>query len=153
MGLLSRHYDIYSSHIFCKTLTAKGSACSQLISSPHEAFLLLRLSGTMKMMNIMLNTAIMVAIRTTWVSPWTGLESIMYVPSAGLITRLAANVAETCVCVSNVYAYYVSTWMNMRMYTCMCWSNHWQAVTYNDMYSCTQQTHSSYSSSIHCLLR
>ncbi len=76
-------------------LTAKGSACSQLMGTPHVAFLSCSDSGTMKMMNMRLKTVIRVARITTCMCPWVLERSMMYVPRAGLITRLAANVADT----------------------------------------------------------
>ena len=75
--------------------TAKGSACSQVMGAPHEA---LRDfsgsdSGTMKTMKTRLKMVIMVARRITCACPW--VWSSIHVPRAGLITRLAAKVADT----------------------------------------------------------
>ena len=76
-------------------LTANGSACSQLICEPHEAILddSGRDSGTMNKMKARLKAVMSVARMMTSTSPL--LRVSIHVPSAGLITRLAANVAET----------------------------------------------------------
>ena len=49
----------------------------------------------MKMMNMRLKMVIRVARITTCMCPCVLERSIMYVPRAGLITRLAAKVADT----------------------------------------------------------
>ena len=52
-------------------LTEKGSACSQLMEEPQEAFLEAsgKDSGTMNIMNIRLNAVIIVAKMMTWTCP------------------------------------------------------------------------------------
>ena len=52
-------------------LTEKGSACSQLMEEPQEAFLEAsgKDSGTMNIMNIRLNAVIIVAKTMTWTCP------------------------------------------------------------------------------------
>ena len=96
---LGHNYDQLPEKIIflklCKPLTAKGSACSQVMGTPHVAFLSCRDSGTMKTMNMRLKTVIMVARSTTCSCPLVLERSMMYVPRAGLMTRLAAKVAET----------------------------------------------------------
>ena len=75
-------------------LTAKGSACSQEMGAPHEAGLIFsgRDSGTATRMKHMSSRAMAVARITTSVSPYA---CDRYAPMAGLVTRLAANVADT----------------------------------------------------------
>lgn len=79
---------------YIETLTAKGSACSQEMGKPHDDSLILsgRDSGTTSRTNRISATAMMVASRTTRLSPyWTDRNA----PIAGLVTKLAAKVAET----------------------------------------------------------
>lgn len=75
-------------------LTVKGSACSQEIGAPQVLSLILsgRDSGTASRMKQMSARAISVATRTTRLSPY---QADRYAPMAGLVTRLAANVADT----------------------------------------------------------
>lgn len=75
-------------------LTAKGSACSQEIGAPQVLSLILsgRDSGTARRMKQMSARAISVATRTTRLSPY---QADRYAPMAGLVTRLAAKVADT----------------------------------------------------------
>ena len=79
-----------------RDLTAKGSACSQLIEEPHEDFLTASCndSGTQNMIKATLRMDIPAARRITSLSP-PALYSMMKLPRLGLITRLAANVADT----------------------------------------------------------
>lgn len=75
-------------------LTAKGSACSQDMGDPQVLSLILsgRDSGTASRMKQMSARAISVATRTTRLSPY---QADRYAPMAGLVTRLAAKVADT----------------------------------------------------------
>lgn len=75
-------------------LTAKGSACSQEMGKPQDVRRILSGSdsGTTKNTKAMSATAITVATRTTRLSPYCADR---YAPMAGLVTRLAAKVAET----------------------------------------------------------
>ena len=75
-------------------LTAKGSACSQEMGKPQELSLILSGSdsGTTKNTKAMSATAITVATSTTRLSPYWADR---YSPIAGLMTRLAAKVADT----------------------------------------------------------
>ncbi len=75
-------------------LTAKGSACSHEIGAPQDAGLIFSGSdsGTATRIKQMSSIAMAEARTTTRLSPYTWLR---YAPMAGLITRLAANVAET----------------------------------------------------------
>lgn len=67
------------------SLTANGSACSQLIGAPHELGRTFsgRLSGTATKMKNTSNTAIAVAKAATSVSLYTSRK---YCPNAGEIT-------------------------------------------------------------------
>lgn len=75
-------------------LTAKGSACSQEIGAPQDAGLTRsgRDSGTATKINSRSEAATKVASATTALSSYILPR---YPPSAGLMIRLAANVAET----------------------------------------------------------
>lgn len=76
-------------------LTVKGSACSQDMGAPQVLSLILsgRDSGTASRMKQMSARAMRVASRTTRLSPY---QADRYAPMAGLVTRLAAKVADTC---------------------------------------------------------
>jgi len=79
-------------------LTENGSACSHVIELPQ---VLLRVpsrndSGTIKTIKRRFMAAIPVAKETTMNMPVLGYSSKINVPRAGLITRLAANMADTC---------------------------------------------------------
>ena len=79
-------------------LTEDGSACSHVMDFPH---ILLRVpsrsdSGTIKMIKRRFMMEIPVARETTLNMPVLGYSSKINVPRAGLITRLAANMADTC---------------------------------------------------------
>ena len=73
---------------------AKGSACSHDIGTGGRAFSG-RLSGTATRMKKTSRMAMAVARATTTFSPYV---VIVNAPIAGLITMLAANVADTCKC-------------------------------------------------------
>lgn len=75
-------------------LTAKGSACSHDIRAPHEGGLIFsgRDSGTASSMKQISTTATTVATNTTKLSPY---KLDRCAPIAGLVTKLAANVADT----------------------------------------------------------
>lgn len=75
-------------------LTANGSACSQEIGKPKDDNLIFsgRDSGTTSRTKRISSTATMVARRTTTLSPY---QTDKNAPMAGLVTKLAANVAET----------------------------------------------------------
>jgi len=93
--VLKRYKILY---FITNKLTAKGSACSHVIEFPQ---VLLRVpslsdSGTMNIMNSRFMIAMPVAKETTLNMPVLGYCSRINVPRAGLITRLAANMAETC---------------------------------------------------------
>ena len=79
-------------------LTENGSACSQVMELPH---MLLRVpsrsdSGTMNIIKTRFMIAMPVARETTLNMPVLGYSSSINVPRAGLITKLAANMADTC---------------------------------------------------------
>ncbi len=84
----------YSATVNYWLLTAKGSACSQDMGAPQVLSLILsgRDSGTASRMKQMSARAINVATRTTRLSPY---QADRYAPMAGLVTRLAAKVADT----------------------------------------------------------
>lgn len=77
-----------------KQLTAKGSACSQDIGAPQDDGRTFsgKDSGTATRIIKTSSKAIAVATATTRFSPYV---FIMYAPRAGLMTKLAANVADT----------------------------------------------------------